>query len=299
MNNISRDIASSIGSAASKKIFFFAKIFAAVVAFLILLSAASYTVGAGEYGVVTRFGKVINVTQEGLHFKAPFVDDVNMLPSSVVTTQEDNVLAVSSDMQDVSTVVNVQFTIPPSSVPAVYKNYRNVKALNDNLVRPVIQSVTKEIVARFPAVDLVGDRKRVDREVTQTLSERLNKASGLTVQKVEMVNFGFSDSFTKAIEEKVVAGQAVQTEKQMLERKKVEAERLVVEAEAQAKATRARADAEAYQLAQQSKSVSDLTIRLREAQALQDLADAEKLKAQNWRPEVISGGPVQVPARAK
>lgn len=259
---------------------------------LVLIFGSTYTVDQGRYGVVTRYGETVRVEQEGLHLKVPFLESVKIMPSSVITSTFANMAAVSKDIQEISTTVNVQYTIPPAKVKSIYKDYReDVKTLEANLVTPVVQSVVKRVVSGFAAEELITHRATVEDAVTKELSARLG-SNGLLVRKVELVNFGFSPKFTEVVEDKVVAKQRVLTEQSLLEQNKVQAERKVVEAEAEAKATRVRADAEAYQLLQQQKSVTDLTIRLR-------LAEAEMIKAQNWRPNVISDGAVNVQTGGK
>ena len=51
-----------------------------------------FVIKEGNVGIVTRFGKVIrtsdsalNVSQPGLHFKIPFIDQVRMLDSRIQT----------------------------------------------------------------------------------------------------------------------------------------------------------------------------------------------------------------------
>lgn len=56
-------------------------IFAAVV----ILAMSAFTVDETEQVVVTRFGKVVGepITDAGLHFKAPFIDQVNVFPKNL------------------------------------------------------------------------------------------------------------------------------------------------------------------------------------------------------------------------
>lgn len=53
----------------------------AVIGLLILLVAFNtyYTVDEGDRGVVLRNGKIVSVSEPGLHFKLPFVEDVKGL----------------------------------------------------------------------------------------------------------------------------------------------------------------------------------------------------------------------------
>jgi modulator of FtsH protease HflC len=53
---------------------------------LILLSASAYTLQETEQAIITQFGRPVGepVTKAGLHFKAPFIQDVNRLDKMVL-----------------------------------------------------------------------------------------------------------------------------------------------------------------------------------------------------------------------
>lgn len=79
----------------------------AIVAALIVLSGMLYTVGEEEQVIITRFGQPVGqpVTEAGLHFKTPFIEDVNRFekrivqwdgPSSEMTTKDKLFVMVDS-----------------------------------------------------------------------------------------------------------------------------------------------------------------------------------------------------------
>ncbi len=60
-----------------------------VIVGLILVFTSFYQVGTDEVGVIKRFGKYVNTTQPGLHFKTPFgVDKVTKVPVQRVQKEE-------------------------------------------------------------------------------------------------------------------------------------------------------------------------------------------------------------------
>ena len=61
--------------------FKFRKIFPifTLIFFLLLLFSSFYSVQADELGVILRFGKYHSITQPGLHFKFPLVDEVYLV----------------------------------------------------------------------------------------------------------------------------------------------------------------------------------------------------------------------------
>lgn len=260
---------------------------AALVAISALLGS-TYVVDPGRVGVVKRFGQIIDVQGDGLHFKIPFVDDVAEVPSALQVVSVD-AAAVSRDIQQVTTTVNVQYSIPVSAMKDVYINYRgDIKSLNNAVVVPGTETVAKTVTARFTAEDLVSQRPKVAMQLKEELANHLRGNAGLVVAKADITNFTFSEAFTKAIEDKVVAEQAVLTEKQNQEKKKVEAQQTVAQAEADAQAIKLRADAEAYAIQKQNQYATEMNVRMREAEA--KIKTAEALK--DWRPTTIGGTPL-------
>lgn len=114
-------------------------------------------------------------------------------------------------------------------------NYINV------IAAPAVQETVKEIAARYNAEDMILRRASVKDDITRALSERL-KLRGIITETVNITNFEFSPEFTKAIESKVSALQAVLEAQNKLERVKVEAQQARALAEGEAAAAVARAE---------------------------------------------------------
>ena len=258
---------------------------------LIVLGAllgSTFVIDPGRLGVVQRFGEITNIAPPGLHFKAPFIDDVVEIPSSLQTLGVDTV-SVSKDIQEVQTKLNVQYSIPVPAMEAMYTNYRgSIEALNNAVIGPGTESVTKAVTARFTAEELISQREKVASELKEALAAHLARNAGVVLAKIDITHFGFSQTFTEAIEAKVVAEQRVLTEQQNLESKKVSAQQLVATATSESEAIRLRADAEAYAIQKQNQYATDINVRMREAEA--KIKTAEALT--QWRPTVLGGTPL-------
>src|SRR4029079_16111937 len=66
-------------------------VIAGIVALIVLWTAASslYQVQPDELGVITRFGRVIGIAENGLNFKLPFgIDAVQVVPTQRVQKEE-------------------------------------------------------------------------------------------------------------------------------------------------------------------------------------------------------------------
>lgn len=194
-------------------------------------------VDAGHTGVVVTMGKVNdNVLQEGIHFKAPFIQDVVMIDNRIVKLEVETE-AFSKDLQTVKTTLAINYRVDTNKSFSIYKNigadYESV------LVTPAVNEVLKATTAQYTAEESVTNRALISDGLVKGLNEKLNSI-GLYVTDVNIINFDFSDAFITAIEEKQVAQQKLlkaETEKQTaIKNAEAEAETIRIKAEAEANA---------------------------------------------------------------
>lgn len=212
-------------------------IIAAVVllAIIILASNCFTIVEAGHTGVIVTLGKVNEgVLQEGIHFKAPFVQQVVKIDNRI-TKLEVETEAFSKDLQTVSTILAINYRVDTSKSYSIYKNigadYETV------LVTPAVNEVLKAITAKYTAEESVTNRALISDGLIEGLNEKLNSI-GLYVTDVNIINFDFSEAFITAIEEKQVA-------QQKLLKSETDKQTAIINAEAQAETIRITAEAEA------------------------------------------------------
>ncbi len=240
----------------------------AVLAVLIVALNSFVVVEAGHTGVVVTLGAVNEgVLQEGMHLKAPFVQDVvkidNRIRKLEVTTE-----AFSKDLQSVDTVLAINYRVDTSKSYSIYKNigadYENV------LVVPAVNEVLKAITATYTAEESVTNRALISEGLIVGLNEKLNDI-GLYVTDVNIIDFDFSDAFINAIEEKQVAQQQL----------------LKAETEKQTKITNAQADAEAVKIEANAEAEANETI----SKSLTNQV-IENKKIEKWNGELprVQGG---------
>ncbi|MBI2346370.1 MAG: prohibitin family protein [Deltaproteobacteria bacterium] len=208
---------------------------------LIALSANPFVmIGAGERGVVMQLGAVQEkVLEEGLHFRVPFVQRVVVID---VRTQKMQVNApsYSRDLQNVDTVIALNFHVDPTRVNKLWQEIG--RDFEGRIIHPAIQESVKAATAQFTAAELVEKRPMVKDEIKSILQERLG-GRYLLVDDFSIVDFKFSESYEKAIEEKQVAQQQALKAENDLRRIQVEAEQRVATAKAEAEAIRITAEA--------------------------------------------------------
>jgi prohibitin 2 len=198
-------------------------------------------VPSGHRGILLRFGKVEGIKPEGLNMRLPFIDSVELIS---VRTQlyESDASAASKDLQDVTAKIAINYKVDPSRVGYIYQtigtNYIDV------IAHPAIQETVKEITARFNAEDMILKRAEVKDAIVIALTTRLAQRDIIT-ESINITNFEFSEEFTNAIEDKVVAQQNALQASNKLEQVKVEAQQAKARAEGEASAIIANAQGQA------------------------------------------------------
>lgn len=191
------------------------------------------TIGPGERGVVTHFGKVQEqVLGEGIHGRIPIYEKVISMDVKVTKT-EVNAAAVSKDLQTVSSKVVLNYHIVPDQAANLYQKVG--LEFPSRIIAPAMQESIKAATALYTAEELVTKRQDVAIQIRERVSEKI-QPYGIMVDALNMTNFEFSKEFDAAIEAKQVAEQNALRAKRDLERIKVEAEQRVASAKAEAEA---------------------------------------------------------------
>lgn len=231
-------------------------------------------IGPGERGVVLNMGAVSDtILTEGLNFRLPIYQTVKHVDVKIAKIQA-SCDSVSKDLQDTKSAIVLNFH---PRVDKVNKLYQEIgPQFRERIVDPAIQEIVKATTARYTAVELIQKREEVRNIMKAMLSERL-KERHLVVDDLAIVNFNFSEEFTKAIEAKQTAEQLALKALRDLERVKIEAEQRIAQAKAEAEALRL-----------QKQNISAELIELRQI-------EASVLAINKWDgrlPAYVGGGPI-------
>ncbi|OFW27735.1 MAG: hypothetical protein A3H27_19400 [Acidobacteria bacterium RIFCSPLOWO2_02_FULL_59_13] len=246
-----------------------------VVVLLILLAGATGTVGAGQRGVLLRFGAVTGtIKEEGLYFKLPFAEQVALM-STQIQKYTAPVGSSSKDLQVVTTEVTLNYQLDASRVGETYRTMR--QDYESRVIQPFIQEAVKSTTANFDAEQLITRRPQVKDELQNLMTERLAPL-GIGVVQLSITDFQFSTTFQDSIEAKVKAVQQALEAENALRR---------VEFEAQQQVTRAQAEAKGLEL--QKAQITAQLLELRQIEVQRAAVD----KWNGVMPTVVtSGGPV-------
>ena len=227
-----------------------------LVTVLILFLTGLYTVNPEEVGVIQRFGKYVETTEPGLHFKIPFGVDVltkvkvkhvykeefgfRTLQAGVRTqyskrTYNSEAIMLTGDLNIADVEWIVQYRIQD---PVKYLfNVRNV----EETLRDVSESVIREIVGdRSVDEVIVLNRKEIADKSTIVLQEQLRDYEAgveiitINLQNVnppEAVRPAFNDVNSAKQEKEKIINQAWQNYNQIVPEAKGKAKRTIEEAE--------------------------------------------------------------------
>lgn len=211
----------------------------ALLLIIITVIIAPDFIGAGQVGIVTRFGEVNRVAESGLNFHIPLIESVTKMDTRTQKAIA-KVGAASKDLQDVTGEVAVNYSVTNESALKIYKELG--KDYVETVLTPAISEAFKQATSKYTAEGVITNRAELKEAIVTDLKARMGNY-GIAIVDINITDLNFSKEFNAAIEQKAVAQQEVERARQELERVKVEAE---------SKIEAARAEAEAQRLQQQT-----------------------------------------------
>lgn len=233
-----------------------------------------YSVPTGSRGVVTQFGKIVGIENEGLAVLPPWQRLYNF-NIRAEKSDVDNAEGSTSDTQPVTVSLTVRYSIRTDKVAEVFEKYSHDGDLS-SYVQTATQEVFKAVTARYTATDLITQRSKVSADINQVLRTKLD-LYGAQVINVDMRNFKFSDSYMRAINEKVTQEQLRLGAENKLKTVEAEQKQKVAVAEAEARAMIATSEAQARSIKLQSEALA-------QSKEILDLkrVEVEMEKAKRW-----------------
>jgi regulator of protease activity HflC (stomatin/prohibitin superfamily) len=225
------------GLISAKKIIGIIVVVIVAVAGIGIFGGATVTVPGGYRGIMLTWDKPTDNLAEGFHWKNPFgqtMELVNCQIRAFSSTES----AASSDLQDVTTTITVNYHIDPIFALEVYTNLRD--QYESRVIAPAVQDSLKASTAKYVASDLITRREDAKNSFQQLLQARLTQYH-ILVDSVSITNFKFSEQFQAAIDAKVTAEQNALAAQNQLQVVQYQAQQQVINASAEANATITRA----------------------------------------------------------
>lgn len=277
-----------------------------------------YTNQEYQKAVVTRFGNITDVTGSGMHYKIPFVDEINKANTQIDKIAYLNQSVATNDNQIITFDLTINHRIGGEKDNLI-KLFRQFG--NDFDYRPLLKDQAidraKSTIGNYRVNDLMSMREQIRVDIFNSIAKAAGKY-GINIVDVQLANIEFSPQYKdklddvaaqrakaaeaeqKAEEQKFIAQQAIEQA-----RGSSESKNLASEAEAYRK--KLEADAEAHKIEvtsiQRAKSISRegkaeaeaLKVKADALQNSKELVEYTRAKAtQNWdgssTPQVIIQG---------
>src|SRR3990167_8194414 len=203
------------------------------VCLMILFFSSYYSIAQYERGVLTRFGKVVKVSDPGLYFKVPFMYSIEKYRTDILslTTDPKGVSTYTVDNQEVHVVFTVQYRLRPDKVAFIYENVQDLRSrlfqIAEDRLKAEMGKVNTSHVAEKRG-DIRDGIKRVLQEATRTL--------GIEVADFQLNNIEYDPTFASAVKQAAAARATVETREQERQQsiKVAETDRIVAEGKANA-----------------------------------------------------------------
>jgi regulator of protease activity HflC (stomatin/prohibitin superfamily) len=218
----------------------------------------------GYVGVVVQLGQVQpNTLPPGLYFRPFLVQDVIDFETRVRPHSFKAIDAASREYQSVKLTGTLNFSIDSQQADDLYS--RVGLDFAERVVDAAFSDTIKEIVPRYAVTEILAKREEIRGLTKDKLSTSLGRY-GIIVEDVYLTDISFSPEYTQAIEQKQVAQQAVEREREVLNQKRIQADQAEAEAKGQALAEVARAQGSAEANRLLTESITPTLIEYRRVQ---------------------------------
>lgn len=233
----------------------------AVIVFLIV-TGSFYTVNAGDRAIVLRFGSISRVTGPGLHFKAPFIEQVRTVSTRVAYIEwsraKNNLMqAYSRDQQPADLEVRIALRVPPDekSVTDLYTTYRDLEGFQQTVIIPRVFEGIKTVFGQFNAVTVIQERARFNVQVEAEIRRAIQ--GPVRIEGVQIQDISFSEAYEQSVEQRMQAQVEVERFEQNKAREQLQADIKVIQATAEAKAVELKGQAEGAAIRARGEALKD------------------------------------------
>jgi regulator of protease activity HflC (stomatin/prohibitin superfamily) len=216
-------------------------------------------VPAGHRGVVLWWGSVEKrIMGEGLNFKVPIAERVIKVDVKVRPHPFKEIDAASKEYQIVKLTGMMNFHIDPSYVNDLYQKVGLDFA--NKVIDPAFNDFVKEVVPIYPITEILPKREEIRKRAMMKLGDNLARYH-IIVDDIYFANIRFSPEYEKAIEAKQVAQQQVETQRQVLFQREIEAQQKVATAKGEAESILVVAQGQAKANDALSRSISPILVQ--------------------------------------
>jgi regulator of protease activity HflC (stomatin/prohibitin superfamily) len=192
-----------------------------------------YMVNPGEVGIEVFFGKVVNFASAGLQSKNPLSQVITL--NLRTQKYELKLEGASKDLQEIGVDIAINYRLDYEKISDLYNKVGTDYEIK--VVNPATQNIVKAGISQFPIADIIVRRNDLTKSIFDSLKERLDSYY-IVLETVNLNNISFSPEFTKAVTEKQVQEQGVQTAEYKRQQAEKDKQATILAAEAEAEKQR-------------------------------------------------------------
>ncbi len=217
---------------------------------IVLLLSSFFVVPPNQMAAIRWMGGTVTTKQPlgtGVHFKVPFLEEVDYLQTSQSTYLLPELSVYTNDNQAVAISISVIYQVPPAAVlHLLYDVGRAGNSDIDTTIVPVVRDRALAVFAKYNTLNISDSRAQITEQMRKEVAEALGRLFGINVVDVQLTSIKYSPVFSESVENAVKAkAQAVQAQNTVLQRKYEGQQKTVTaQAEAQAKIESAKGIAE-------------------------------------------------------
>jgi regulator of protease activity HflC (stomatin/prohibitin superfamily) len=205
-----------------------------------------FTIDQHERGLVTRWGEVQRVVNPGLNFKTPWIDGLITFSLMEQKISVENQESFSRDTQPANIDADAIYSVRPDKLIDIYITYGNVDNAVKVLLTPTFIAQLKVVYGSYSISEAVTKRQNLNDDVLKALQVALGGNKSLFIlHRTPIRDLGLDVKYIDKIQLQMQAEVGVNTKKQELEQKKVDADMIRTQADAEAYQIEARGKAEA------------------------------------------------------
>lgn len=271
---------------------------------LIILCMCTERVPAGYCGVVYSMsgGVAEDTLSQGWHLVSPTkkvtLYSIGIEQSYLTSTKDgdsegdDSFSAPSSDGKGLQMELTFTYRYEAEKISDTFTRFkgRDGKELLDSFIKPNVISWTKEVTAKYPVTDILGEKRA---ELNTVLSEYLAdkfKSYGIVIENASLINIEVDKETKKSITNKVKAQQELELAKIEAQTAQIQAEKdkQVALVEAEKNKETAQIQAEQAKITAQGQAEAKKIAADAEAEANKKISQSltpeliEKIKYEKW-----------------
>lgn len=180
-----------------------------VILLIIVIFSTAYIVRENEYGIVKQFGKVVTIREEaGLYFKIPFIEEIQILPKTLLLydVTPSDVLTSDKKALVIDSYVVWKITKPLTfvqSIGTIDEMERRLDAATFSVVKNTLGTMEQTSIIQAGSSDT--KRNEVNAVITQLVNQQINAEYGVDVVNIEIKKLDLPEDNEAAVFERMIS----------------------------------------------------------------------------------------------